>query len=825
MAGEHSDLNSDDTETAGSPHPLATDSATNAEIKELLALINRLEQLQIERTVLPLPKIVVVGDQSAGKSSLVEAISEIKVPRAAGTCTRCPLQIKLARSPNQAASWQAEVSLHRTYDYNKSPRERSKYSKHWELRDQPVSIKLCSVSDRDDLEDVIVRAQAATLNPSVDPHVFMQPGADIAYSETKFSPNVVCINVEAPGLPELSFYDLPGIINQARHGEEYLVHTVRRMASEYMQDEKTIIMLACAMEGDIQNCTAASLVTNVGATRRCIGVLTKPDRIPAGDPVDQWEEVLNGRKFGLGYSYFVTKQPSTEDLNAGISHQRAREAERVFFATKEPWATRFSQYKERFGTHNLQDRLSELLAKQIFDALPDIANKVEAKIKEIEAKLACLPGPPRNAYHTVHHTIYEFSRYIADGIDKQEGSFRRAWKIIMRAFRDTDLGLAQPLLKPITTAEFEEHKEIKNQLPITIDDEDDEGEVNKRQPITPSNKNPRKRPANGNGRPLSTPTTNNNGFDGRVIAGPKMPGEALGIPISCKIFTLEEIKEKLNDFADIALPREVNRGAVRSLMGDAYSYVNAPIDRFLLRLRYELNDLLDDAFSRTFDRWRSTHLWKNSGTFLKDDVVEGYVKRQAEFAALLGRMTTAKPVTGNDHIFSILKNEALAILHDKRFEQRAELHLDRAELYGKAIKDKESKIKKKDPKFVEELGSDPEEDQVQVMAEIRAFYISASSRFADYVQESVECEVFDDLKTTIAGKLQGALGLDGTNEDIQRCEELLAEDPQREYERRHYKAELESVQKAREHLAALMNRYGIFGQVNVDLEHVDIPVV
>jgi len=49
-------------------------------VKALLQAINELERHGID-AALPLPKIVAVGDQSAGKSSLIEAISEIKVPR------------------------------------------------------------------------------------------------------------------------------------------------------------------------------------------------------------------------------------------------------------------------------------------------------------------------------------------------------------------------------------------------------------------------------------------------------------------------------------------------------------------------------------------------------------------------------------------------------------------------------------------------------------------------------------------------------------------------------------------------------------------------
>jgi len=41
---------------------------------------------------LDIPSIAVIGWQSAGKSSLIEAISGITLPRASGTCTRSVLQ-------------------------------------------------------------------------------------------------------------------------------------------------------------------------------------------------------------------------------------------------------------------------------------------------------------------------------------------------------------------------------------------------------------------------------------------------------------------------------------------------------------------------------------------------------------------------------------------------------------------------------------------------------------------------------------------------------------------------------------------------------------
>lgn len=55
--------------------------------RRLIQSVKDLEALNIN-TTLQLPKFVVVGDQSAGKSSIVEALCDISLPRSQGTCTR-----------------------------------------------------------------------------------------------------------------------------------------------------------------------------------------------------------------------------------------------------------------------------------------------------------------------------------------------------------------------------------------------------------------------------------------------------------------------------------------------------------------------------------------------------------------------------------------------------------------------------------------------------------------------------------------------------------------------------------------------------------------
>ncbi|KAF7337179.1 hypothetical protein MVEN_02156000 [Mycena venus] len=75
--------------------------------RRMLDLVNHLHntgvQIDIDR-----PQIAVISSQSAGKSSLIESISGITLPRVAGTCTRCPTECRLSRSD---AAWKCIVEL------------------------------------------------------------------------------------------------------------------------------------------------------------------------------------------------------------------------------------------------------------------------------------------------------------------------------------------------------------------------------------------------------------------------------------------------------------------------------------------------------------------------------------------------------------------------------------------------------------------------------------------------------------------------------------------------------------------------------------------
>ena len=171
-------------------------------MKELVQAVQALRHLGVRDLDLPLPKIVVVGDQSTGKSSLIEAMSEIKVPRSAGTCTRCPLEINLSQS--EADAWKCIVTLSKKYTYegnlgNRHP-GKGLFRSEGATRDRPLGpwllqdiedLHFTTINSKDEVPEVLRLAQLATLNPGNN-HKQYLPGKDPSpYLQVKFSPNVI----------------------------------------------------------------------------------------------------------------------------------------------------------------------------------------------------------------------------------------------------------------------------------------------------------------------------------------------------------------------------------------------------------------------------------------------------------------------------------------------------------------------------------------------------------------------------------------------------------------------------------------------------------
>jgi hypothetical protein len=89
--------------------------------------------------------------------------------------------------------------------------------------------------------NLILRAQAAILTPSLEPTTFITRPLSAEY-EVKFSPNAVRLDIIQRELPSLSFIDLPGIATH--RSEKYLVTLVDGLVSQYATSERSIKLVS-----------------------------------------------------------------------------------------------------------------------------------------------------------------------------------------------------------------------------------------------------------------------------------------------------------------------------------------------------------------------------------------------------------------------------------------------------------------------------------------------------------------------------------------------------------------------------------------------------
>ncbi|KZS86992.1 P-loop containing nucleoside triphosphate hydrolase protein [Sistotremastrum niveocremeum HHB9708] len=353
--------------------------------KRLMALITQLRGLGAQAD-LDLPRIVCIGNQSAGKSSLVEAISGITVPRDAGTCTRCPTECRLTAS---SGKWECQISLRIEFDTKGKRLSKPKIVQFGAI-----------IKDKTLVEIALRRAQAQILagdptdKGTMSKLLMMNEDEIRTFSEQasfqKFSKNTICLDITAPDVVDFQFIDLPGIIQNA---EPELVNMVETMVTENITGN-SIILVTLPMSDDLENQKAARLAQIADPEgRRTIGVLTKPDTLTAGSVRSRanWVDIIEGRKHPLHHGYYCTRQPDDSERARKISPEEARRVETEFFQKTEPWNT--CSEPSRFGTKNLVDKLSNLLTHITDQALPALRQKVDESLTASTAQLRKLPPP------------------------------------------------------------------------------------------------------------------------------------------------------------------------------------------------------------------------------------------------------------------------------------------------------------------------------------------------------------------------------------------------------------------------------------------------
>lgn len=226
----------------------------------MISLIDKLRDFHLNDYI-SLPRIAVLGEQSAGKSSLLESICGLNfLPRGSGIVTRRPLELRMVRAP-----------ISEPYFMFPKDREDTKYT-----------------------------------DPKEVTKIIEQLTDQIAGEEKGISENPITCTVYSSQVPDLTLIDLPGITRNPVKGQpENIEALTKNLVKIYCKNPDTLILCVIPANIDLANSEALKYARQLDPKgERTIGVMTKLDLMDEGTHA---KEILLNNEIKLKYGYVGVK--------------------------------------------------------------------------------------------------------------------------------------------------------------------------------------------------------------------------------------------------------------------------------------------------------------------------------------------------------------------------------------------------------------------------------------------------------------------------------------------------------------------------------------
>ena len=335
------------------------------QLRKFINVIDELRDVGLQEHI-SLPRIAVLGQQSSGKSSVLENIVGIDMlPRGAGLCTRRPL----------------EMRLNHLYEED---------AKAWATFDEIPGEKFTSFNKVRDAIEKLTDKVAGTNKCIVD--------------------DPIVVHVYSPTCPDLTLVDLPGLTRIPLSGSDQpdnIYEVTKNMALKYVADPRTIILCVIPANADMTTSDALQLSREIDSKGiRTVGVITKIDIMDAGTNA---RRMLTGQEVPLRLGYVGVKNRSQQDIIDRKSVKKALKEEREWFENH-PIYSSLSQ--NLLGTDVLTQKCTRIMFTHIKSHLPDIMREIKDKMNQIDERLKDL-GPPmpsssKEKAHLLYNMVTEF---------------------------------------------------------------------------------------------------------------------------------------------------------------------------------------------------------------------------------------------------------------------------------------------------------------------------------------------------------------------------------------------------------------------------------
>ncbi|KAH8725879.1 P-loop containing nucleoside triphosphate hydrolase protein [Phaeosphaeriaceae sp. PMI808] len=333
------------------------------EIRGLLQTVGQSDSLT-------LPSIVVIGSQSSGKSSVLEAIVGHEfLPKGHNMVTRRPIELTLVNTPEAHA------------EYGEFP-----------------ALGLGKVTDFNQIQRTLT-----DLNLAV-------PTDDCV------SDDPIQLRIYSPNVPDLQLIDLPGYIQVVgRDQPPELKEKISALCERYIRAPNVILAISAA-DVDLANSTALRASRKVDPRgERTIGVITKMDLVDA----ERGASLLTDKKYALrlGYVGVVCRVPASAGGNKLFSRGNGN----ITNAINKNEAAYFSSHAEfspdshlDVGTKSLKKKLMNVLEQTMAGSLKTTSEAIQRELAEAtyEFKVQYNERP------------LSAESYLAESLDSFKHSFR-----------------------------------------------------------------------------------------------------------------------------------------------------------------------------------------------------------------------------------------------------------------------------------------------------------------------------------------------------------------------------------------------------------------
>ncbi|EGX92554.1 mitochondrial dynamin GTPase (Msp1) [Cordyceps militaris CM01] len=289
-----------------------------------------------QSSTLTLPSIVVIGSQSSGKSSVLEAIVGHEfLPKGSNMVTRRPIELTLVNTPGS------------TEEYGEFP-----------------ELGLKHISDFTSIQRTLTDLNLAVPDSECVSHEPIQ------------------LTVYSPNVPDLSLIDLPGYIQVVGQNQPLqLKQKISELCDKYIQAPNVILAISAA-DVDLANSTALRASRRVDPRgERTIGVITKMDLVDAV----RGAAILNDKQYPLrlGYVGVVSRAPQSQGLfKMGASNLLAAitKNEKSFFSTHP--LEYGPEAGVSVGTVTLRKKLMHVLEQTMSASLQTTSDAIRQELEE-----------------------------------------------------------------------------------------------------------------------------------------------------------------------------------------------------------------------------------------------------------------------------------------------------------------------------------------------------------------------------------------------------------------------------------------------------------